>query len=312
MTDADGDKIFDDLERKLEGADRDARFDVLVQFESSLERVDFPGLRRGIGPFTLRSEYPSINGIATSWTKGQIQAAAQREIVRQIELDAPVELFLDDATYWFAVDDVVANFNVDGNADGSASYSKDDVVIAVIDTGIDDGHPDLAGKVIGWHDIINPATTNPYDDQGHGTHVASIVAGTGAADSSYEGVAPGAALVGVKVLDSSGSGSMAGVADGVQWIINNKGTYGIEILSMSLGTSGCSDGADSVSMLVNAAAAAGIVPVVAAGNSGPLKCTVGSPAAADDAVTVGAAADFNARITVPMIMKSVATISSTV
>ena len=194
MTDADGDKIFDDLEGKLEGADKDARFDVLVQFESSLERVDFPGLRRGIGPFTLRSEYPSINGIATSWTKGQIQAAAQREIVRQIELDAPVELFLDDATYWFAVDDAVVDFDVDGNTDGSAGYSKDDIVIAVIDTGIDASHPDLAGgKVIGWHDIINPGTTNPYDDQGHGTHVAGIVAGTGAGNSLYQGVAPGAA-----------------------------------------------------------------------------------------------------------------------
>ena len=292
IADGDGNKIFDNLEGKLHGAESGARFDVLVQFERPLGSVDFGGLRQAIGPFTLRSKYPSINGIATTWTKGQIQAAAQRGIVRQIELDAPVELYLDDATYWFAVDEAMADFGVDGNTDGFASYSKDDIVIAVVDTGIDGGHTDLGGgKIIGWKDFINNQPT-PYDDNSHGTHVAGTAAGTGAASGgAYQGVAPGASLVGVKVLDGGGGGTLSGVADGVQWVINNKNTYGIEILSMSLGASGCADGTDSLSSLINAAAGAGIVPVLAAGNSGPLKCTVGTPGAASEAVTVGAVAD---------------------
>ena len=292
IADADGNKIFDNLESRLHGAEKGARFDVLVQFERPLGSVYFRGLRQDIGPFTLRSKYPSINGIATSWTKGQILNAAQRGIVRQIELDAPVELYLDDATYSFAVDEAMTDFDVDGNADGFASYSKDDIVIAVVDTGIDGGHTDLGGgKIIGWKDFINNQPT-PYDDNSHGTHVAGTAAGTGAASGgAYQGVAPGAALVGVKVLDGGGGGTLAGVADGVQWVINNKNTYGIDILSMSLGASGCSDGTDSLSSLINAAAGAGIVSVVAAGNSGPLKCTIGTPAAAASAVTVGAVAD---------------------
>src|SRR5205085_8503218 len=95
-----------------------------------------------------------------------------------------------------------AQFGVDGGGDGRpTSYSTGDVVIAVLDTGIDARHVDLAGgKVIGWDDLVNGRPA-PYDDNYHGTHVASIAAGTGRGDPRYRGVAPGAALVGVKVLD---------------------------------------------------------------------------------------------------------------
>jgi serine protease AprX len=99
-----------------------------------------------------------------------------------------------------------------------------DIVIAVIDTGIDAAHADLnGGKVIGWRDWVNNRPS-AYDDHGHGTHCAGIAAGTGASNPAYKGVAPGAALVGLKVLNSSGSGSLSNVAAAMDWAVTNKDT----------------------------------------------------------------------------------------
>lgn len=184
------------------------------------------------------------------------------------------------------------DFSVDGNTDGLPTYSKDDLVIAVIDTGIDPTHMDLdEGKVIGWVDFVRDKT-EPYDDHGHGTHVASIGAGTGEGSSgTYTGVAPGAALVGVKVLDRRGSGTWEDCNAGIQWVIDNKDTYSIELMNISWGASGSSDGTSVTEQLVNKAVAAGIVAVLAAGNDGPKTYTIGVPAAAEEAITVGAMAD---------------------
>lgn len=168
-------------------------------------------------------------------------------------------------------------------------YDGSGITIGIIDTGIDASHPDLQGKVIGWVDFVNGKTT-PYDDNGHGTHVASIAAGTGAASNGkYKGMAPpGAKLVGIKVLGGDGSGSISDIINGVDWAVQNKDKYGIKVINLSLGSSQSSDGTDSLSQAVNNAWDAGIVVCVAAGNSGPDKYTVGSPAAASKVITVGA------------------------
>lgn len=167
-------------------------------------------------------------------------------------------------------------------------YDGSGITIGIIDTGIDASHPDLQGKVIGWVDFVNGKTT-PYDDNGHGTHVASIAAGTGAASNGkYKGMAPGAKLVGIKVLNGQGSGSISDIINGVDWAVQNKDKYGIKVINLSLGSSQSSDGTDSLSQAVNNAWDAGLVVVVAAGNSGPNKYTVGSPAAASKVITVGA------------------------
>ncbi len=123
------------------------------------------------------------------------------------------------------------------------------------------------------------------------THVAGIAAGEGEANATYKGVAPEAGLVGIKVLDSQGSGSMSDIAAGIDWAVQNKDKYGIEVLNLSLGSSASSDGTDTTSEAVNNAVDAGLVVMVAAGNSGPETYTVGSPGAAEKAITVGAAAD---------------------
>jgi serine protease AprX len=102
------------------------------------------------------------------------------------------------------------------------------------DIGIDAQHVDLAGgKVIAFHDWVNNRT-DAYDDNGHGTHVSGIVAGTGAGNAAYTGVAPGAALVGLKVLDQNGSGSLSNVTAAVDWAVTHKDEYNIRVISATL------------------------------------------------------------------------------
>ena len=131
------------------------------------------------------------------------------------------------------------------------------------------------------------------DDMGHGTHVAATAAGNGA----FKGVAPDAKILAYKVLDSSGSGSFSNVIAGIERAVdpNNDGdTFDhADIISMSLGA-GCSSydetcgPDDAVSMAVDIAVDAGVIAVIAAGNSGPDAGTIGSPGTARKAITVGA------------------------
>ncbi len=268
------------------------RIPIIVTFKQTLPEQAISQLTTKLGYFPVKYKYKNLPGIATSLTQHQIDALSNVPFIKSLEPDKKLaHITLDSATYWFGADSASSGFGVDGNLDGLPTYSKDDIVIAVIDTGIDASHVDLdQGKVLGWVDYVN-ARTEPYDDHGHGTHVSSIATGTGEGNPSYKGVAPGAALVGVKVLDNTGSGYISDVNSGIQWVIDNKVAYGIEIMSMSLGITGSSDGTDSTSALVNQAVQTGIVAVVAAGNSGPAKYTIGSPAAAELAITVGAMAD---------------------
>ncbi|MCL5036238.1 MAG: S8 family peptidase [Chloroflexi bacterium] len=165
------------------------------------------------------------------------------------------------------------------------------VTIAVIDTGIHP-HPDIANRIIGFKDFVN-GETQPYDDQGHGTHCSGIAAGSGeGSKGKYIGAAPEASLVGIKVLNSSGYGSSSNVIKAIQWAMENMDKYGIRVLSLSLGESISKPAAsDPVVQAVDAATKAGLVVVVAAGNSGPFGGTVGSPGNAPGALTVGAMDD---------------------
>jgi len=123
--------------------------------------------------------------------------------VKQIEYDAECHALLNTAQTC-TVRQGPHRFRVTGDRDGNqTSYTKSDIVITILDTGIDPNHMDLdGGKIIAWKDYVNSRTT-PYDDNGHGTHCSSIAAGTGDASALYKGVAPGAALIGVKVLNSA-------------------------------------------------------------------------------------------------------------
>jgi serine protease AprX len=267
------------LEDVLGSASESQKIPVIVQFQPALTEAEYDLLGKRLGAFALKHRYSIIPGMAAGLTKGQINALSRMPFVRLIEYDNPVYAFLDSATQWFGVDDAV----IDSSATG------DDITIAVIDTGIDVGHVDLdKGKVVGWKDYVG-GRPRPYDDHGHGTHVSSIAAGTGEADPAYRGVAPGASLVGVKVIDSIGYGWTSDVIAGVNWCVDNKDRYGIRIINLSLGSRETSD---SLSSACTDAVNAGIVVVAAAGNWGPGINTVGCPGNVEEVITVGNMVDI--------------------
>ncbi|MFF5083251.1 S8 family serine peptidase [Actinoplanes sp. NPDC000266] len=158
------------------------------------------------------------------------------------------------------------------------------VDVAVLDTGVDTGHPDLAGRIAGTASFVPGQEVT--DRHGHGTHVASTIAGTGAAsDGKERGVAPGAELHIGKVLDDAGEGQDSWIIGGMEWAAR---TAKAKVISMSLG-GGPSDGSDPLSVAVDQLSAeTGALFVIAAGNSGPDAQTVSAPGAADAALTVGA------------------------
>ncbi len=291
--DADGNRLADDLDTRLGAAIDGEKIPVIVVLNAPPSRNFMTGLKQEAGAFETKAEWTeALNGFAADLTPGQIAGLSHNKFIERIDLDRDVVAYMDTATTWTGVRQAWADFGVDGDRDGNpSSYSSADVVICVLDTGIYTGHVDLdGGKVIGWKDYVN-SRTSPYDDNGHGSHCAGIAAGTGEGNSSYKGVAPGAALVGVKVLNSAGSGTTTAIINGINWMISNKSTYGIRIGSMSIGSAGSSDGTDSLSVAVNNAVNNGIIMCVAAGNSGPATYTIGSPAAAANAITVGALYD---------------------
>ncbi len=295
--DLDGDNIFDDLQARLGATNQSEQIPVIVMLKESFTTPTLERLIRVVGQLQLIRSFSIINGFATTATAQQIKLLSQIPVVEHVEEDSVVRASNASAQSSFGVTKARSDLaGLDGDADGDAlTYSKGDLVAAVIDTGIDPGHLDLDdGKIIAFKDYVGGKTL-AYDDNGHGSHVAATIAGDGegSPDAANKGVAPGAGLVGIKVLDSAGSGSMSNVTAAIDWVVANKDTYGIEAINLSLGTSGCSNGTDATSQAVNNAHAAGIVVLVAAGNAGPGTCTIGSPGAAQNAITVGAMADLD-------------------
>ncbi len=141
------------------------------------------------------------------------------------------------------------------------------VTVAVIDSGIDENHPDLVGKVIGEKNFVADETTTD-DLLGHGTMVAGIIAGSGeASDGKYRGVAPGASLLSAKVINSKGEGKVSDIIAGIEWAIYN----GADILSLSLGGINLGETNPPITMAADKAADAGVVVCVAAGNRNSTK-----------------------------------------
>lgn len=161
------------------------------------------------------------------------------------------------------------------------------VTVAVIDTGVDYSHPDLGSgfgadhKVVGGYDFAND-DADPMDDNGHGTHVAGIIAGDAVSDGGITGVAPDASLLAYKVLGANGNGETVDVLAGIEASVAD----GADVINMSLGSPG--DGTDPVSLASQAAIDAGVVVVSSAGNAGPGAGTVSAPGIVDDVITVGA------------------------
>ncbi|MEV4380646.1 S8 family serine peptidase [Streptosporangium sp. NPDC049644] len=192
--------------------------------------------------------------------------------IAKVWLDGKVKAVLDESVAMIGAPQAWA-----GGHDGTG------VKVAVLDTGIDATHPDFAGKIADSRSFVPDSPVK--DGHGHGTHVASTIAGSGAASGgTHKGVAPGAQLVVGKVLDDAGSGQDSWIIEGMEWAASS----GSKVVSMSLGA-GPSDGTDPISQAVNdLSASTGTLFVIAAGNSGALPGTVSLPGTAEAALTVAA------------------------
>jgi subtilisin family serine protease len=225
----------------------------------------------------IRHQYQHIfYGIAAKVHRDTIKEIEELPEVQRVWPDLKLQLLLNQSVQLIGADKVWNNLGVTGRG----------ITVAVIDTGIDYTHPDLGGcfgpgcKVTGGHNYTNNgrSANDPMDDYGHGTHVAGILAANG----SVKGVAPDAKLLAYKAGGPSDtidtSAAIAATEDAV--------IYGAHVINMSFGGSGSPD--DPMSQAVDNAVTAGVVVVVAAGNSGPGYSTVGSPGVARQALTVGA------------------------
>ena len=228
----------------------------------------------------IRDYYEALNGIAVECNRGLLKYIRTMPEVQSVSYDQQIKIDLKQSVHQIGADIV----------QDSLGYKGDSVLVGEVDTGIDYNNPALGGgfgpghRVIGGYDFINN-DNDPMDDHGHGTHVAGIIGADGGPDLT--GVAPHVKFLAVKVLDAQGYGTEIGVIAGLDYCMDPDGNPetddAVDIINMSIG-----GGPDPVmDSVVDNITAAGILSVVAAGNSGYYK-TIGSPGTAQTALTVGA------------------------
>ena len=253
---------------------------------------------------TLPKERFGGSSVATVLTREELDRLVASGMVDTVAYDRPLRAFLQQST-------VVINATVTWPKQ-TASYNMTGAnqTVCVIDTGVNYTHGALGGcfgsnnassncKVVGGYDFVN-SDSNPIDDNGHGTHVAGIVAANG----SINGVAPDAKIVAVKVLGSDGSGSTSNMIKGIEWCVGNSSLLNITVISMSLGVdcygdpTGCYTSAcdaqetPSLAAAINNATLKNISVVIATGNNGNTTA-ISSPACIQNALRVGATYDSN-------------------
>jgi serine protease AprX len=269
---------------------------VIVQYRQMPGSAHLQAMQAGGA--TIKSRLHTIRAVTMHVPVSMLAELAKNPNVAYITPDRPVNLTASNEDYTTAVEDDVAaaQFAQDGTGIG----------VAVIDSGVAD-HPDLhnpsgASRVVYSQSFVPGDTTTP-DKFGHGTHVAGLIGGTGAASGAangysakFAGVAPNVNIINLRVLDQNGSGTDSQVIAAIQQAIALKSTYNIRVINMSLGRPVFeSYTLDPVCQAVESAWRAGIVVVVAAGNRGRDNsmgthgfATIGAPGNDPAVITVGA------------------------
>lgn len=167
------------------------------------------------------------------------------------------------------------------------SYTGKDIGVCFLDTGIAD-HPDFKGRIQVFTDFI-AGKKNPYDDNGHGTHVAGILCGDGSVSGGkYKGVAPDCRIIAVKVLDRFGNGNKEDVLRAFQWILQNYRKFRIRIVNIYVGTVYKTRYDHHILIQgVEELWDQGLVVVAAAGNQGPKPGSITAPGSSRKVITVG-------------------------
>ncbi len=222
---------------------------------------------------TVRYRYSLIPGLAGEATAIAIKKIAESDLVSGIYFDGRTQISSADNNSSLG-ESIYLNESI--STDGYISPAQiikadrlwekgidgQGITVAVIDSGIDKNHPDLIGKVVAEKNFLADEITAD-DLLGHGTMVAGIIAGSGAASNGrYKGIAPGAKLISVKVIDGKGDGKVSDIIAGIEWAVYN----GADVLSLSLGGINLGETNPPITMAADNAAGAGVVVCVAAGN----------------------------------------------
>jgi len=287
-------KFSADLQQRATGAN--GMVTVIVQHRQMPTSAHFKGMQdRGA---TIKSKFHTIRAVTMRVPVSMLAELANDPNVSYITLERTQKMTANPQTEEFATavqaDIAASQYALDGTGVG----------VAVIDSGIA-AHPDLnnasgVSRVVYSQSFVAGDTTTS-DQYGHGTHVAGLIGGTGASSgtangyaATYAGMAPNVNLINLRVLDQNGSGSDSQVIAAIEQAIALQSTYNIRVISMSLGRPVFeSYTLDPVDQAVEAAWKAGIVVVVAAGNSGRSGvangfATIGVPANDPAVITVGA------------------------
>jgi serine protease AprX len=251
----------------------------------------------GMVPAGVRTtKLAALDAVAAYLTEAEIDAIAESDSVGLVVADNPVFGFdyvssLDITNLAIGLDEV------DSPADGGPTGAG--VGVAVLDTGIATTSDLGSSRIVGWKDFVNKEKA-PYDDAGHGTFVAGLIAGDGTAslplddggyaEMQFRGVAPQADIVGVKVLDGTGQGRSSAVMAGLLWAVANRDRYNIRVINLSIGSNPVAPtDFDPIAWAVEFAWKNGITVVCAAGNEGEYgPGGILSPANSPYVITVGA------------------------
>jgi serine protease AprX len=239
-----------------------------------------------------------VNGMVVELPNRVIKQISERSEVLGVHFDRPIAPHMNRAAVAVGARAAQQTFGYDGAGVG----------VAIIDSGITHFHDDLTyqgmstkvrvvaqQRVTAFVDFVNGSTV-PYDDNGHGTHVAGIIAGNGYdSGGARAGIAPAAHIVSLKVLDKYGQGCVSDVIAAFEWAVANRVTHNIRVINLSVGARiSESYETDPLTLAAKRAVDAGIVVVTAAGNLGKAKNgkalygSITAPGNAPWVLTVGA------------------------
>ncbi len=253
--------------RAKEGRHRDIR--VIIELANPSEVRGLRGMDDGEDAVRqakgrLGRRLRAFNGRVAYVSEKELEKLASHPLVKSVHVDRPTRGHLNRTAVTIGARSIRSDYGYDGAGVG----------VAVIDSGITSWHDDLTTngvgqRVVHFVDFVNNYPL-PYDDNGHGTHVAGVIAGNGY-DSygAHAGIAPRAKLVGLKVLDENGGGYISDVIAALDYIIANKAVFNIRVANLSVGAAvTTSYNNDPLTLACKRAVEAGIVVVVAAGNLG--------------------------------------------